>query len=399
MKVLFGIATLSAKINVDTIVSLENATNLLDKEGIEHDTLYICGKSPVASARGDLVGIFNKLDHTDLFLIDDDVSFPADAILRLLKSPVKVIGGAYPIKDDKVWHYAGIPKTIDGIPIGKDGIMEAENVAGGFLRIKRVVIEEMIKAYPELKYIEYGRESYNLFGTYIEDGYLWGDDYSFCNRWKKIGGQLWIDPDIDFVHIGTKKYEGNYHNFLLDFAKGNIKMDKNEEGICGWMTNSELTTLKELSSKVDNIVEVGSWKGRSTKVLLENCKGKVYSVDHFKGTETDGSCVVASTCDVYGEFIQNVGSYQNLEVLRGDSIEMAKTFNGNNVDMVFIDAGHSYEECKADIEAWLPKCTKIIAGHDFGMFPGVDQAVMEKFDKDYTIKVKDSIWWVELQEA
>ena len=52
MKVLFGICTLSGKVSVDTIVSLQNTYELLDKEGIEHDTLYMCGKSPVASARG-----------------------------------------------------------------------------------------------------------------------------------------------------------------------------------------------------------------------------------------------------------------------------------------------------------------------------------------------------------
>jgi len=325
----------------------------------------ICGKSPVASARGDLVGIFHKLDHDILFSLDDDVAFPADAVLKLLKSPVKVIGGAYPIKDDREWHYAGVPKTEDGIPVGANGLIAADGVAGGFMRIKREVIEKMVEAYPELKYIEYGRESYNLFGTYITDKYLWGDDYAFCNRWKDIGGQLWIEPDIDFVHIGTKKYKGNYHKFLLCSAAGGIKLDDVKSGISGWMTEYELLTLRKLASNVEDIVEVGSWKGRSTKEFLEHCKGKVYAVDHFNGSKNDGSGVVASNENVYDEFTKNVGHYSNLEVLKGDSVEMAKTFNGNKVDMVFIDAGHTYEECKADIEAWLPKCTKVIAGHDY----------------------------------
>lgn len=28
------------------------------------------------------------------------------------------------------------------------------------------------------------------------------EDYAFCQRWRDIGGQLWVDPDIDFkLHV------------------------------------------------------------------------------------------------------------------------------------------------------------------------------------------------------
>jgi len=396
MKVLFGSATISGKISVDTVVSLEATYKLLDKEGIEHDIIYISGKSPVATARGDIVGLFHKLDHTDLFLVDDDVGFPAEAVLRILNRPEKVVGGTYPIKDDKAWHYAGIPMMEDGIPIGRDGLMEADSVAGGFLRMKRVVIDKMIEAYPELEYKEYGRTSYNLFGTYISDNYLWGDDYAFCNRWKKIGGQLWIDPDIDFKHIGIKTWKGNYHKYLLAL-KVLQDADKTESGINGWMTDRELELLRHLATTSKSIVEVGSWKGRSTKELLEACEGTVYAVDHFRGSTGDTTEYIADITDVHEEFMSNVGHYKNLSVLTGDSLEIANSFNGTKVEMVFIDAGHTYDECKADIEAWMPKCTKIISGHDYGDdWPGVKKAVDEKFNK---VNVVDSIWWVDLREA
>lgn len=221
MKVLFGIATMSGRVTVQTIASLDSARKLLDREGIESDVTYLSGKSPVSSAKGDILGMFLKLqDFTDLFYIDDDEGFPAEAVLKLLKYDVKIVGGAYPIKDDNHWHYAGMLKHDKGVPIERgDGLLEAENIAGGFLRIKRIVIEKMVVAYPERRYVEYGRESYDLFSPYIEEingvPKLWGDDYAFCNRWKAIGGQLWIDPNIDFEHIGFKNYKGNYFKYLM----------------------------------------------------------------------------------------------------------------------------------------------------------------------------------------
>ena len=63
-------------------------------------------------------------------------------------------------------------------------------------------------------------------------------------------------------------------------------------------------------------------------------------------------------------------------------------------DMVFIDAGHTYEACKADIEQYLPKATRMIAGHDYSAaWPGVIQAVTEAFGPVSTV---GSIWYKEL---
>jgi len=156
----------------------------------------------------------------------------------------------------------------------------------------------------------------------------------------------------------------------------------------------EKDTLKDLTEGIESIVEVGCWIGDTRKGLLKSCKD-VYVVDTFKGSEGDRTSVLAENRDIHKEFTENVGNPDNLRVLKGDSIEVAKDFNGTKVDMVFIDAGHNYEEVKADINAWLPKCTKIISGHDYcDGFPGVIKAVNERFDN---VNVKDSVWWVDLK--
>ena len=52
----------------------------------------------------------------------------------------------------------------------------------------------------------------------------------------------------------------------------------------------------------------------------------------------------------------------------------------NPIDFVFIDGDHSYDACRADIEAWTPfvKPGGVIAFHDFGSrADGVTRAIFE----------------------
>ena len=33
------------------------------------------------------------------------------------------------------------------------------------------------------------------------DGGRLGEDYAFCERWRKIGGQLWVDASANIKHV------------------------------------------------------------------------------------------------------------------------------------------------------------------------------------------------------
>jgi hypothetical protein len=83
--------------------------------------------------------------------------------------------------------------------------------------------------------------------------------------------------------------------------------------------------------------------------------------------------------------------------LRETSLSASTHFKDASLDFVFIDADHSYESVKADIDAWLPKVRHggILAGHDYGapLWPGVKQAVDERFPN---VEYMGSCWMVRL---
>lgn len=97
----------------------------------------------------------------------------------------------------------------------------------------------------------------------------------------------------------------------------------------------------------------------------------------------------------FKRFKANCDQYfgRRVNIYRGDSLDAAKCVEDDSLDFVFIDADHSYEGCKADIEAWAPKVRVggMLSGHDFNKkWPGVVQAVNEIYP-DKTVS-HDSVW-------
>jgi hypothetical protein len=162
-------------------------------------------------------------------------------------------------------------------------------------------------------------------------------------------------------------------------------------------------TVVEQALSGQHFVEVGAYKGKSTAFLvveiLNSAKTiRVDCVDTWEGSsemKSDGlfpdDDVVNST--LYDKFLDNIRPVREfVNPIRSTSVDAAKMYEDNSLDFVFIDAEHSYESVREDIDAWLPKVKKggIIAGHDYSTaWPGVIQAVDETFD---SIRLYESCW-------
>jgi precorrin-6B methylase 2 len=314
-------------------------------------------------------------------------------MLKLVNRDKDIVGGAYRYKQI-VEDY---PITLDfsrdnNCKEEETGLVYVTRLPTGLMCLKREVFGKLVDHY-DMKADE--RNIHQFFRTgmvFPGDPQWWGEDTYFCKRWIDMGGLLYVEPDINFTHIGTQEFKGNYHAHLM--GKRTELLDKSDSGIPGWMSESEIETIKALVSRCDSVVEVGCWKGRTTKVLLDNCK-LVIAVDHWLGSAGDLLEEMIHLEDVFAEFNKNVGNYSNLIIKKGHSLDVVK--ETEPVDMVFVDAGHTKEECRADLDAWLPKAKKIIAGHDYvETYPDVMNAVNEKF-KDTKVNVVNSVWWVNLE--
>src|SRR5438270_3737194 len=159
-KVCFAIPTITGDIRCETAIAITEAIILCRELQIETDFIVLANCPVLPVARNTLVAMFlADPDATDMFFIDYDVKFNAEAVIKLLRRPEEIVAGAYRVKlDDRTTWAVEIQKDTDGVPRGKlDGdevLLKADFLATGFMRIKRGVFERMYAAYPELRYEE-----------------------------------------------------------------------------------------------------------------------------------------------------------------------------------------------------------------------------------------------------
>lgn len=132
--------------------------------------------------------------------------------------------------------------------------------------------------------------------------------------------------------------------------------------------------LKHLIEKNNFTVmaEVGVRDGRTTFYLLDNIPNlTIYAIDlsirGFYNNEVKAK---------YGD---------RLIPIESSSEQAADRFADGSLDLVFIDANHSYAFVKKDIQKYTPKLksTGLLTGHDID-YPGVNKAVNEVI-KDYDV--------------
>lgn len=342
-------------------------------------------------------------DSDYLLFIDTDnsIDFDGNAFRLMVDMGKDVVSGVYvqghfphrPL----VYRFTeeGLIRNWEQIP---QEPFKADATGCGLLLISKKVLDaftpEIIKKYGKpFDFLRYGQPN------------MLREDPAFCWRIQQLGFELWFEPRIKMGHHKKHNFTMNHFHAARSkyyFEKEGAITDKNPGGgIDGWMTDQEREFLYVNASRYCDVVEVGSWKGRSTRELLLS-GAQVYAVDHWKGCPEIEHMVDGTE---YEQFIMNVGGFKNLRVVKKPSLEAVKDFCGNgnglpkSVDMVFIDAGHDYESVKADIKAWSPKAKRMICGHDYSIeFPGVVRAVHEAFEGK-TIRTYGSIWFVDMEEA
>jgi len=162
-------------------------------------------------SRNNLFATAYKENYDEIVFIDSDQGFSSAAFYNLLSHDVDVV--AYPVRmkteeerynirpeDTSCHNYIDELKLIDVPAIGT-----------GFMRIRRKAIE----------YLWNNSEPYNnnedrmICNIKILNGNLVSEDLDICNKLKKGGFSVYVDPSFTCDHFGIKKFSGNYMRHYL----------------------------------------------------------------------------------------------------------------------------------------------------------------------------------------
>ena len=150
-------------------------------------------RTMIDAARNKLVEkAFEDITCTHLFMVDDDMTFQPDALIRLVDRNVDIVGClafkrvpgyapcVYKKKEGTNDHFALLP--------GK--FQEVDAIGTGGILIRREVFDKIKYPWFETWYSKDGNDTH------------WGVDFDFCLKAKAAGYKIHVDPEVEMGHIG-----------------------------------------------------------------------------------------------------------------------------------------------------------------------------------------------------
>lgn len=204
----------------ETLESLKNSLPLIEEAGWQHSMAQIINVPYISAARASMLRAALDEKADVVMFIDQDVAWAPPNLLKVIETEGDVVAGTYRPKIDDEQYMGTVefnPVTLAPIVRSSDGAIAAKMVPAGFLKITPECVDRFMAAYPQHCYGPMYHLSVDLFNHGVHNRVWHGEDYSFSINWKKLGGDIWIVPDLDIDHFGRDGalYKGNYHRFLL----------------------------------------------------------------------------------------------------------------------------------------------------------------------------------------
>lgn len=177
--------------------------------------------------------------------------------------------------------------------------------------------------------------------------------------------------------------------------------DHNWEGSYPYLSN----VINQYDLKIG--VELGVAAGRHSEYILSNTKvEKLWSIDrwqHVEGYDDPMNLPQKEHDELYQYVCKKLEKFgERCIVVRSDTTSASEKFENESLDFVYVDADHSYEGCKRDLLAWLPKIKKggFITGHDLNwesVFKAISE-VLPQFGIESVVSIGETCWAQRLPE-
>lgn len=216
------------------VSSLLGLNEAMMSNGHQITPIFLGNESLIQRARNLLVHLFLKTDASHLLFCDADQEFRPNDVALMIKADKDILTGIVPMKGinwdtafkamkkkkTNIENYTGIfnTKFLKNTKV-KDINTPIEILHGGsgFMLIKREVFEKLM---PHVGYYTNGGHSlgetkvYNFFQVENKNNELLSEDYTFCEKYRELGGKIHAAPWVQTGHFGSYCFRGNYSDHL-----------------------------------------------------------------------------------------------------------------------------------------------------------------------------------------
>lgn len=129
-------------------------------------------------------------DH--VFFVDSDMTFPGDALARLLGHGRAVVGATYCRRREP---YGVLGVGLEAIEPGATGLRRMARLPLGMTLIDAAIFREVAPPWFEARFLR-------------DDGEWLSEDYAFCDAVRAVGHDVWCDLDLshELGHVGQEIY-------------------------------------------------------------------------------------------------------------------------------------------------------------------------------------------------
>lgn len=229
IRVLLATPSYDGRFDVRYVDSLLQTNELCIRNNIQILPYFLCYDSLIQRARNDYFRTAYQTGVDVLFFIDSDIGWNPQDFVKLVLSDKDMIGGTYRKKTDNEELYAfkavgNTQKDFKIVP-DADGLLEVSGLGCGFLKLSRKCIVELFES--EKNYYTNDADTggamkitKNVCECVINSNNNFvSEDIIMGFKWQQLGYKVYLDTNIDLVHVGAKDYTGSVREWLSNWKR------------------------------------------------------------------------------------------------------------------------------------------------------------------------------------
>ena len=210
----------------------------LHVDGVMATSFILPGYSIISQARNEIGRVFQLSGMDYLLKVDSDISWDPVTVQRMLararKTGAEFIVALPPLRQFLVREIANAavekrpnptrrgrnfavrllgetPDAPGRLDLDDESFGKVHSAGLAFALIHKDVFTKLAKAHPELLYRAPDKTAgYCLFNPMVRNEHSFGEDMSFCQRWRDLDGDIWLLADAPLGHEGPMYIDGNY---------------------------------------------------------------------------------------------------------------------------------------------------------------------------------------------